>query len=291
MIGRDMNFIYLKYFYDAAMSKSISASAKVNFVSQSAVSQGILKLEQILKKPLITHRRNAFKLTREGEIVFEACKKVFQSITELTENLAMQEDKLSGNLHFACSHSIALSLLPMPLAILKQRAPLVKPSFRLANTSNTMNLVRQGIIEFGIVLDNTDLSGFEKHKLDQGEFRLYCSKKFKLRDEIPTEFLLTEEQKEIHLLKDSFKQRYGKELAIQMEISSWEVIAGLIQQGVGIGFIPDFLVREKRRKNSFQELDLDLPAFSYNIYAICPKREKLSKTAEFFLGLFSISAS
>jgi len=165
-----MNFIYLKYFYDAAMSKSISAAAKVNFVSQSAVSQGILKLERILKKSLITHRRNAFKLTREGEIVFDACKRIFQSITELTENLALEENQMRGRFVFACSHSIALSILPKPLSVLKKQAPLVKPSFRLANTSAIMNLVRQGTIEFGIVLDNVVLSGFDKVRLGNGEF-------------------------------------------------------------------------------------------------------------------------
>jgi len=71
-----------------------------------------------------------------------------------------------------------------------------------------------------------------------------------------------------------------------MEISSWEVIANFIQQGIGIGFIPDFLVREKSRQKTFKTLELGLPSIGYNLYAIFPKGEKLSKIPEFFISLF-----
>lgn len=281
-----MNLIYLKYFYDAALAKSISAAARSNFVSQSAISQGIQKLEHSLKKPLITHRRNVFKLTMEGEIVFEACKDLFKLINNLQTCLETDSNELRGTLLFACSHSISLSLLPKPLSLLKKEFPLVKPSFRLANTTQTMNLILQGSIEFGIVLDNTDLSRFDKIKLDQGFFQLFYSDKFNIGKEIQTEYLLTEDQKETLLLKDAFRERYKKDLVTQMEISSWEVIANFIEQGIGIGLIPDFLTRGVHRQAKFKVYDLALPPLPYNIYAIYPKREQLSKNAQYFLSLF-----
>jgi DNA-binding transcriptional LysR family regulator len=266
---------------------SISASAALNHVSQSAVSQGIRKLEATLQKSLITHRRKTFKLTREGEILFESCKSIFKLVDELQAKLNQSEGELSGNLLFACSHSLTLSLLPRPLSTLTATYPLVKPSFRLANTTTVMHLLKQGIIEFGIVLDNSDLSGFEQRRLEKGSFKLFYSDKFKMPQQgVHREFLLTEEQKEIFLLRDAFKARYHQEIITQMEISSWEVIATFIEQGIGIGFIPDFLVRYQEGKKHFKEYEIDLPHFPYSIYAIYPKREKLSRNAEYFLGLF-----
>lgn len=284
-----MHLVYLKYFYDAALMKSISASATVNHVSQSAVSQGIQKLEFSLNKQLMTHRRKVFKLTREGEIVFDSCKSIFKLIADLNARLDLKEGELSGNLLFACSHSLSLALLPHPLSILTSTHPLIKPSFRLANTSVTMNLVKQGVIEFGIILDNADLSGFDKILLEKGAFKLFYSKDFKLYKELHTEFLLTEEQKEIHLLKDAFKAVHGQEIVTQMEISSWEIIASFIEQGIGIGFVPEFLIRYRGREKKLQEYEIGLPPFPYNVYAIYPKREQLSKCVEYFLGLFQKS--
>lgn len=281
-----MFLIYLKYFYDAAQSKSISASARENHVSQSAVSQGIRKLEIHLKKDLLTHRRKAFKLTMEGEIVFASCKGIFKAIADLNESLETQEGLLSGSLQFGCSHSLSLTLLPYPLSVLTKNHPLVKPRFRMSNASITMDLVRRGVIEFGIVLENTDLSAFDKVLLDSGHFKLYHAKNFKVGKEVHNEFILSEEQKEIFLLKDAFKAKYKKDIVTLMEVTSWEVISNFIMQGVGIGFIPEFLVRNKERQKHFKEYDIGLPPFPYKVYAIYPKGELLSRNAEYFLSLF-----
>lgn len=60
-----LNLNNLRYFYDAAEAEGISEAARRNFVTQSAVSQGIQKLEMALGISLITHQRNCFKLTAE----------------------------------------------------------------------------------------------------------------------------------------------------------------------------------------------------------------------------------
>jgi DNA-binding transcriptional LysR family regulator len=58
-----LNLIYLKYFCNAVRQGSISASARENFVSQSAISHGIGQLEKSLGKELMTHQTNRFKPT------------------------------------------------------------------------------------------------------------------------------------------------------------------------------------------------------------------------------------
>ena len=78
-----INLIYLKYFCDAVKHGSITSSAKQNFVSQSAISQGIANLEKLLDVELITHQANRFKPTHEGELIFERAKKVFHTLSEL----------------------------------------------------------------------------------------------------------------------------------------------------------------------------------------------------------------
>lgn len=59
------NSTFLRYFLSAAQFKSISKAAKENFVSQSAISQAINKLETALSKQLITHEQNRFQLTAD----------------------------------------------------------------------------------------------------------------------------------------------------------------------------------------------------------------------------------
>ena len=80
------NLTFLRYFLSAAQSKSISKAAKENFVSQSAISQAIRKLETALSKQLITHEQNRFQLTADGELLLEKSKEVFTIFSEIEDS-------------------------------------------------------------------------------------------------------------------------------------------------------------------------------------------------------------
>jgi len=273
-----LNLIYLKYFCDAAKSGSISASAKLNFVSQSAVSQGIAKLEQGLGKSLITHQPNRFKLTFEGELIVQHAQAIFRKISELETSLEDTQER--GKMEFACMHSFALAVLPMHLKKFISLKPQIKVTFRLGNTDIIKDLIKKNLVDFGIVLDNEDLSGFDCYPLFSGFYHLYQSNAL---DSAPASFLLSEERIETKRLKKSYTKKFGAEMPILMEISSWEVIASLTEAGVGIGFFPDYVA--SRRKNLLVS-PLDLDPVPYTIYAVFPHQAKLTKSQQTFLEIF-----
>lgn len=49
------------------------------------------------------------------------------------------------------------------------------------------------------------------------------------------------------------------EMNASMEVSSWEVIASLTEQGLGIGFLPDYIVR----KRALVEYESAIPRIPY----------------------------
>lgn len=276
-----LNLIYLKYFCDAVKCGSISASARENFVSQSAISQGIAQLEKSLGKELITHQKNRFKITEEGQLVVEKARSVFGSISELEESFLIEEGSTSGRIDFACMHSFALALLPRHLQKVKKEFPKLHVNFRLAHTDVIKELIKKGVVDFGIVLDNDDLSAFDCHELYRGEYRLYRSKTKSKGLELP--FILSEERVETNVLKSSYRKHFHKEMPVLMEVSSWEVIANLTEEGLGIGFFPDY-VAIKRMK--FVEVcPVKINPIKYKIYAIFPKGIKIPKNAIAFLDM------
>ena len=114
------NITFLRYFFSAGQAKSISKAAKENFVSQSAISQAISKLEMALGKQLITHEKNRFQLTTDGLILLEKCKQIFTVFSEIEDAFNETDGVFKGKLSFACTHSFALSLLPPHLGRLSQ---------------------------------------------------------------------------------------------------------------------------------------------------------------------------
>jgi LysR family transcriptional regulator, transcriptional activator of the cysJI operon len=272
------NITFLRYFFSAGQAKSISKAAKDNFVSQSAISQAISKLEVALEKQLITHEKNRFQLTADGLILLEKCKKIFTVFSEIEDAFNETEGVFKGKLSFACTHSFALSLLPPYLGKLSQIYGGIEPILRFGHTGTIVEQVKKGEVDFGIVLDNDDFTAFHSREIFRGAYRLYKAKKFPKHAE--NKFILSEERKEISLLRHHL-HKIGIEMSGCMEISSWEVIASLTEQRLGIGFLPDYIVG----KRSLIPYDCPIPAIPYRILAIFPKNRELPRNAKMFIDL------
>src|SRR5437879_11789600 len=77
----------LKVFCDLAETESFTKAAQINKVTQSAVSQQISSLERTFKSLLIERRKKKFRLTREGQVLYEYSKQVIGKHDELHSNL------------------------------------------------------------------------------------------------------------------------------------------------------------------------------------------------------------
>jgi DNA-binding transcriptional LysR family regulator len=273
------NITFLRYFYSAGQANSISKAAKEHFVSQSAISQAITKLELSLGKQLISHEQNRFQLTPDGILLLEKCKEIFDVFNEIEDVFNESEGVYKGRLSFACTHSFALTLLPPHLDSLSRKYPEIEPVLRFGHTGQIVELVKRGDVDFGIVIDNEDFSAFETKEIYRGEYRLYQSKSLTC---VPKKFLISEERKEIAMLRECLT---NKKISLTpfMEVSSWEVIAGFTEQGLGIGFFPDYITG----KRALIPYKIQLPSIPYRLLAISPKNRALSRNAEMFINIMS----
>lgn len=198
--------------------------------------------------------------------------------SEIEDAFNETDGMFKGKLSFACTHSFALSLLPPHLSKLSIMYSGIEPILRFGHTGTIVELVKKGDVDFGIVLDNEDFSAFHSHEIFKGEYRLYRAKK--MPEQAMNKFILSEERKEVSLLKQHL---YDNEIEIStsMEVSSWEVIASLTEQGLGIGFLPDYIIG----KRSLIQYDCQVPAIPYRILAIFSKTRKLSRNSKMFIDL------
>lgn len=280
-----LNLTYLKYFYDAARLGSLTASAKENFVTQSAVSQGIMKLEHYFRISLLTHRRNIIKLTPEGRTLFESSKKIFRCVDDINDVFISGQNSYSGLLEFSCYNSVAVSLLPRPLAIFQNLAPKVTPNFYTGRPEFVLNWLKLGKVEMCILSDQHDLSPYDREPIHKGYFRVYESI-HRSPDELVERCIFTEPKPEVYSLKNSYQKYYSKELSTHMEVTSWEVIVNLILSNVGAGLIPDYLAQVPYRAPLLRLSKLQYEPFPYVLYAVYPKGEELSKNSQLFLKCF-----
>src|SRR5438552_17366525 len=91
----------LKVFCDLSETESFTKAAQINQVTQSAVSQQISSLERQFKSLLIERSKKRFRLTREGQMLYDHSKQILQCYDELHSKLQEIKDIVSGTIRVA----------------------------------------------------------------------------------------------------------------------------------------------------------------------------------------------
>ena len=137
-----LNLVYLKYFCDTIKCGSLSAAARMNYVTQPAVTQAIAKLEEALCKQLFKRQHKSLKPTLEGELLYERGLGIFQAIRQVEEELENRDKSSTGRVDVACTHSFALSIFPVVLNKFKKAWPQIHVNVHLGGAEFIKNHVK-----------------------------------------------------------------------------------------------------------------------------------------------------
>jgi DNA-binding transcriptional LysR family regulator len=281
-----INLVYLKYFCDALRLGGLSAAATTNFVTQSAISQGITKLEKSLGIALLAHHPNRLRPTPEGEFTFRQGLDILKRTSDFKQEVTTKGSDLIGDLDFGCTYSFALAVLPGYLKHFRSNHPQVRINCNLGRNEEIKRMVKSGTTDFGILPDEGDLTGFAKRDIYKGKLHLYCSSRIPKKDHKKLGFILAaSHSQETILLKDAYYKKFGKPLVGILEANGWTVIANLVAEGMGIGYFPDYIAQQ--RKEAFQVCNLPIEPHNYTLSAIYPRGMQLRKSSELCLSNFS----
>jgi len=279
-----INLVHLKFFYDAVVYESISEAAKMNYISQSAVSQAITKLETIFGVQLFFQNRQKLQVTDEGRIVFEQARVIFKAVQETFDKVNQSKNTLSGSIKFVSTNSLGLAFIASTYQKMREAYPEINISYQLGNLNLIRNALRQGDAEFAIVVDDPTFATFSKQTLIKGLFNLY-------QGENPPPKLIekgilfdSKSSLNVDLLKD-FLETQSCGFKVQAELSGWGVVAQFTEMNIGIGFLPEYILNNNRFPK-IKKYPMELPRLEYEICAIYNKGTKLSQAAATFLEQF-----
>src|SRR5215831_10151466 len=141
----------LKVFCDLAETESFTRAAQINAVTQSAVSQTISALERHFKSLLIERSKKNFRLTPEGEVLYDYSKRILQSHDSLHSKLQELEGVISGNIRVATIYSIGLHLLPPYVKKFLKNYPSVNVHVEYRRANQVYEDVLGNIVDLGLV--------------------------------------------------------------------------------------------------------------------------------------------
>ena len=103
-----MHFKNVEIFCDVVTRLSFSKAAEAHNVSQSSASQAVGALEKRLGTKLIDRSKRPFELTSAGQVYFNGCRKMLDSLRKLEDEVRQVEDKVVGRVRMAAIYSVGL---------------------------------------------------------------------------------------------------------------------------------------------------------------------------------------
>lgn len=140
-----------KIFSDLVESESFSRSAKLNGITQSAVSQQLRAMEKHFNILIVDRSQKQFRLTREGQKLYESAKEMLYLYDKLNSELQEMKKVISGTIHISTVYSIGLHELPPYVKVFLAKFPEVNVRVEYRRANMVYEDILTNSIDLGLV--------------------------------------------------------------------------------------------------------------------------------------------
>ncbi len=283
----------LKVFCDLSETESFTKAAQINDITQSAVSQQIRSLENQFRATLIERSKKKFRLTREGQILYEHSKQIIQTYDTLRAELQELRDVVSGTLRVATVYSIGLYDLPPYLKRFLRAYRTVNVHVEYHRSNRVYEDVLSNVCDVGLVAYPVKESRLEVVPLWRDKLVLVCSPRHPLasRGNIPISALNGERfvgfEPDIPTRRalDKVFRGAGVEVQHVMEVDNIETVKRAVEIELGVSIVPQSTIASEVRNGTLSEVELTGAECWRQVAAILKKSKVLSPAMKQFIGI------
>lgn len=249
---------WLEDFVTLANTRSFSSSAHQRHVTQPAFSRRVRALEQAIGVTLVDRSTTPVGLTAEGQLFLVTARNL---VEQLNESLGHLRGLSIANeaLDIVAAHSLALSFFPPWISRLQQGLGELPTRLVATNVGDAIHVLREGKCDLMLAYYDP----FATMQLDQKVFPSFSigkvtmlpvsvpdehgAPRFALSREAPIPYLaytrgaFLGRSVRMLLKNDPLRLR----LRTVYETAMAEGLKSMVQQGVGVAWIPDFCIREE----------------------------------------------
>jgi DNA-binding transcriptional LysR family regulator len=299
MAGRQaMQIESLKVFCDLAETESFTKAAQINHVTQSAVSQQMSSLERQFKSLLIERSKKKFRLTREGQVLYDYSKQIIQTYEALFSRLQEIKDIISGTIRVATIYSIGLHDLPPYLKKFLKAYPTVHVHVEYRRSNQVYEDVLSNVVDLGLVAYPARDARLEIVPLRKDMMVLIChpqhplarGRSAKLKDLAGQKFIGFEPDIPTRRAIDKVLKESNVTVQHVMEFDNIETVKRAVEIDAGIAIVPHGTITQEVAKQTLAEIRFEEAEFYRPLAAIHKKSKVLSPAMKQFLSVLKGSA-
>jgi DNA-binding transcriptional LysR family regulator len=283
----------LKMFCDLAETESFTKAAQINNVTQSAVSQQISSLERHFKSLLIERSKKKFRLTREGEVLYDYSKQIIQTYDSLQNKLQEIKDIISGTIRVATIYSVGLHDLPPYLKKFLKAYPTVNVHVEYRRSNQVYEDVLGNVVDLGLVAYPSRDTKLEVAPLRKDRLVLIChpqhpfakDKSVKLTELSGRKFIGFEPDIPTRRAIDKILRDQNVAVQHVMEFDNIETVKRAVEIDAGVAIVPQGTITQEVSKQTLAEVQIEDAEFYRPLAAIFKKNKVLSPAMKQFLAV------
>ena len=236
----------LRVFVTVAQARSFSRAGEIIGLSQSAVSHSVKELETQTGVKLLDRTTREVVLTEAGQQLAMRLERLLDELNSTLRDVGRLGQQLSGTVRVAASETISAHLIPQCIAESNHRYPDIDFVLHDRPQQWVLESIRQGDVDFGIVIDPGAVSDLECEVVLSEPFLLLC------RDDDPlaslpqvawqalqgANLVLQDYASGSRPLIDAALAAQGVKATIVQEIGHPATLFPMVEAGIGISVLP-----------------------------------------------------
>lgn len=268
----NVSYDYYRIFYYVGRYKSFSTAARMLGSNQPNVTKVMNKLEQQLGCTLFVRSNRGITLTSEGALLYERVKAAYEQLRRAEEELGRDAGLENGIVNIGASETALHGVLLKVLHTFHEQHPKVRIHLFNHSTPQAIQALKQGLVDFCVVTTPLDIpKRFKTTEIMKFTESLIASKDF-VNQEKKDSFAIMEladfpivsmaEGTGTYEYYTEVFAEYGCQFCPNIQAATSDQLIPLIENNLGIGFVPEFMAEEWLHEKNLKRLSLKnkLPA-------------------------------
>jgi len=260
-----MHIQNFKTFCDLVETQSFSKAARLNEVTQSAVSQQLKAMESFYDMLIVDRNQKKFRLTQQGTTLYTTFKEILNLYEKLNCQILEMRNVVSGSIQISTVNSIGLHELPPYLKSFMKEFPSVNARVEYRRANLVYEDVLHGSADLGLVafpVKHKDLTviPFATDELIVAmnpDHPLAKKKNLSIEELKGIEFIAFEKDIPTRKATDEILRQSDVEISIVMEFDNVETVKRALEINAGVAIIPKNTVANEVERDQLVTCKLD----------------------------------
>jgi DNA-binding transcriptional LysR family regulator len=240
----------LALFIRIAETRSITKAAAASHIALAAASRRVTQLEHQCGAQLLYRTTRGVEITPAGQALLAHARDLLARVDDLTAELADYGKGAKGLIRVQANTSALTQFLPQDLATFAAANPAVKLSLAEERSGAIAEAVHAGTTDVGIVMEGARVDGLHCFAYRTDRLVALVPRRHRLRGKVIAfeklldfDFVGLEGDTMISKLLARRAAEAGRPLRLRVQVKSFDVVARMIQAGLGIGVLPEQAAR------------------------------------------------